>query len=1016
MKRVIIILSACALFLALTVLIAACNLPAVFSYVISRSTGLNARVEKASMSFGNGTIDVVLGNVKLKGPVSGGLAHVSARVFFYRGIFFQRLAVKDFDLVFGDVKMKKGGFSTPVELLEINNGTFTAQKRRLVIESVVAENVNTGKPLFFAASIADPDHKGKVKVTGGSFIEKKKRGVRGTIEVDAFGLEKIDRSLNGTVHGSGKFTYIDGLLTLTGDCGSPRLAIWDTSWMKKKLIVENVTATSTITVRGSDMEVTVYNTTFSNAPFTILMKMKDFMFSKLEITSGFVPMRYVREHVLVEGIGYDIWEYVRDGSLKIKKITSEHKGPFKAELELKGITGVYEGKHLTGIEGALSIEGQKCAFSEVKGTFKASTFHDFNGVIEFGEKPRIHGSGKYTVDLTHVHEFAEVKDITLHKGTAEGTVEIDSVKGREVSLGGSGKLRDVELSWKDRPFSVTGGYQLSGREITFNPLLLTGKETNVALSGRLGPKGMSAAMKGQVDVRLIEAIVGHPIKASGKSHLDGKIALKDGQLDCSGSVNMDDLVYDIPGFLRKTKSVQSRAQVKVTRKRTGEIDINELSGNIDVINVNTRAVIDPERNINGRITILARDMGRAAKLFYLDEDISGGDLSIDVTVKDLKFPMATLPWVVGTASIKKGFLKIPGMQKALNKVDLAADFRGHDFDITVGGLKTGKSVLKKAVLNVKGVEAPRFKLVVNMDMLDTRDFKSNREFSIASIKKESVLARASGNISLRAKDISFGKAPGKDLEINALMTDRKINISEMKLRIFGGETDTKGMIDLSGQVPYLYVNTKMTRINPGFFFAAFGGTAQDITGNGLITGAMKTEGMTVKDLAANLNGETSVYSRDGVIKKWNLLSKIFALLNVYDLVRGKINFGKDGLSYNKLGASFVVKNGVFHTNNFLLDSPSMVITGTGDLDVNKKTIDGVLEVSPLVAVDRTIDKIPVVRSILKKKNKGFLYVTYKVTGPFDDPDISTNYVGTVGTKSLEILKNILVFPREVFEK
>ena len=1016
MKRVIIILSACALLLALTALIAACNLHAVFSYVLSRSTGLTVKVEKANVSLGNGTVDVVLGNVKLKGPVSGRLAHVAATVFFYRGIFFQRLTVKDFDLVFGDVKMKKGGLSIPIELLEINRGTFTAQKRRLVIESVVAENINTKKPLLFVASIIDPDHNGKVKVTGGSFIENKKQNVRGTVEVDAFGLEKIDRSLSGTVHGNGKFTYIDEVLTLTGDCGSPRLTIWDTSWMKNKLVVENVTATSTITVRGSDMEVTVYNTTFSNAPFTILMKMKDFMFSRLEITSGFVPMRYVKEHVLVEGIGYDIWEYVKDGSLKIKKITSEHKGPFKAELELKGITGVYEGKHLTDIGGTLTIEGKKGTFSGVKGVFKASTFHDFNGTIEFGEKPRIHGGGEYTVDLTHVHEFAEMKDIKLHKGTAEGTVEIDSVKGKGASLGGSGKLRNVELSWKERPFSVSGGYQLSGREITFNPLLVTGKETNVALSGRLGPKGMSAAMKGDVDVRLIEAIVGHPIKASGKAHLDGQIALKDGQVDGAGSVNMDDLVYDIPGFLRKTKNIQSRAQVKFTRKKTGEINIDSLSGNLDIINVNARAAIDPERKIGGHITILAHEMGRAAKLFYLDEDVKGGDLSIDVTVKDLKFPLVTLPYVVGTANIKKGFIKIPGMQRAFSNIDLAADLRGNDFDITAGGLRSGKSVLKKAVLNVKGLEAPRFKLVVNMDMLDSRDFKSDREFRISSIKKESVLARASGNISLRAKDCNFGKAPGKDLEVNALMTDRKINISEMKLRIFGGETDTKGMIDLSGQVPYLYVNTKMTRIHPGFFFAAFGGTSQDITGSGLITGTIKTEGVTGKDLAANLNGETSVYSRDGVIKKWNLLSKIFALLNVYDLVRGKIDFGKDGLSYNKLGASFVVKKGVFHTNNFLLDSPSMVITGAGDLDVNKKTIDGTLEVSPLVAVDRTIDKIPVIRSILKKKNKGFLYVTYKVSGPFDDPDISTNYVGTVGTKSLEILKNILVFPREVFEK
>lgn len=1016
MKKIIIILSACVLLLGLAVLIAASNMPALFSYVLTRTAGFTIAVEKADISIGSGTVDIRLGNVKLKGPASGRLAHVAVKMSFYRGIYLQRLTIKDFDLVVGDVKMKNESFSTPVELLEISKGTVTAQKRRLFIESVVAENINTKKPLLFAASIIDPDHAGKVKVTGSSTIEKKKHHVKGTVEVDSFGLEKIDRTLGGTVYGSGEFTYLDGVLTLTGDCGSPRLSIWDTTWMKKKLIVEKVTATSTIIVRGSDVEVSVYNTAFRDAPFTILMKMKDFTFSRLEITSGFVPMKYVREHVLVEGIGYDIWDYVQDGSLKIRKITSEYKGPFKAELELKDITGVYEGKHLTDIGGMLTIEGSKGSFSGIKGAFKASTFYDFNGTIEFGEKPRIRGGGKYTIDLTHVHEFAEMKDITLHKGTAEGTVEIDSVKGKDASLGGTGKIVNTELSWKERPFSVSGAYRLSGREISFSPLHVTGKETSIDLSGKLGPKGMSAAMKGDVDVRLIEAIVGHPIKASGKAHLDGQIATNDGQVRCAGGVNMDDLAYDIPGFLRKTKNVQSRAQVKFTKKKTGEINIDELSGNLDIIGVSARGTIDPGRKIDGHVSVQAHELGRASKLFYLDEDIKGGDLSIDIAVKDLKFPLVSLPNVTGTASIKKGFIKLPGMQKAMRNIDLAAYFRGQDFDITLNGLTCGKSVLKKATLGVKGLEAPRFNLVVSMDSLDIGDFKGGKEFRIAGIKKESVLARAGGNISLRAKDCTFGKVPGKDLEINAFMTDRKINISEMKLRIFDGETDAKGMIDLSGQVPYLYTNARMAKVHAGIFMASFGSTSQDISGSGLIMGSLKTEGTTGKELAANLGGEASVYSRDGVIKKWNLLSKIFALLNVYDLVRGKIDFGKDGLSYRKMGASFTVNKGVFHTNNFLLDSTSMIITGAGDLDVNKKTIDGTLEVSPLVALDRTIDKIPVVRSILKNKNKGFLYVTYNVTGPFDDPDISTNYVGTVGTKTLEILRNILVFPKEVFEK
>jgi uncharacterized protein YhdP len=388
---------------------------------------------------------------------------------------------------------------------------------------------------------------------------------------------------------------------------------------------------------------------------------------------------------------------------------------------------------------------------------------------------------------------------------------------------------------------------------------------------------------------------------------------------------------------------------------------------------------------------------------------------INLTVKDLVFPLTKLPWVVGSATMKKGFMKIPGIPGIMRNIDLTADFRGHEFDVAVSGLTTGKSILRKASLKVKGFEQPKFDLIVSMDRLNTADFKSGGEFRIASMQKTGVLARSSGNLSVRAKELNLGSTPAKDLEINAFMTDRKINVSDLKLRILDGETDIKGMVDLSGAAPSVYATGKMVRVKAGLFLAAMGGTSQEISGEAFINGTLKSEGTTLKDFKANLNGDTAVYSRDGVIKRWKLLSKIFALLNVYDLVRGKIDFGKDGLTYKKMGASFTINKGVYHTTNFLLDSSSMVITGAGDIDISKETINGTLEVSPLVALDRTIDKIPLVRSILKNKNKGFLYVTYKVSGSFDDPDIDTNYVGTVGTKSLEILKNILGFPKEVFE-
>ncbi|MHB8110805.1 MAG: AsmA family protein [Syntrophorhabdaceae bacterium] len=609
----------------------------------------------------------------------------------------------------------------------------------------------------------------------------------------------------------------------------------------------------------------------------------------------------------------------------------------------------------------------------------------------------------------------DLKEIAINKGTAEGTIELDSAKEKDIRLGGSGKIHNAEVEWRKNSFIVAGPFQLSGQELTFNPVNVSGKDTALSLNGKLSPNGFNCLVKGHLDSGLLSGITGKPYKVSGKAQVNTHVLIRDGQVSTNGQIVMDDIAYSVPGFLKKARGVPSKAQVRFTRKKSGDIIIDEMNGNLDIINVLASGTISREGKIDSKVSLRAKDSGRAATLFYLADDIKGGDVAIDLTVKDLIFPITKLPWVVGTASMRKGFMKLPGMSKVMTNIDLTADFRGHQFDVVINGLKTGTSVVKKASLKVNGFENPKFDCLVTMDRLNMADFKNGKDFKIQSIGKESVLARSSGKVSIRAKDINFSNVSAKDLEISAFMTDRKINVSDVKLRIFEGDADIKGMIDLAGPVPSLYAHGRMNRVKAGVFFVAMGGTSQEISGDAYINGTLKSEGQTAKDLKANLSGDTAVYSRDGVIKRWNLLSKVFALLNVYDLVRGKIDFGKDGLAYKKMGASFTIDRGVYHTKNFLLDSQSMIITGAGSIDLNKEFIDATLEVSPLIALDRTIDKIPVVRSILKNKNKGFLYVTYDVKGPFDDPDITTNYVGTVGTKTLEILRNIIVFPKEVFE-
>ena len=66
------------------------------------------------------------------------------------------------------------------------------------------------------------------------------------------------------------------------------------------------------------------------------------------------------------------------------------------------------------------------------------------------------------------------------------------------------------------------------------------------------------------------------------------------------------------------------------------------------------------------------------------------------------------------------------------------------------------------------------------------------------------------------------------------------------------------------------------------------------------------------------------------------------------------------------------------TEDFLVDSDAMRITGIGKIDLGRNEIDAKVGVHPLVTVDTVLSKIPIAGYILTGKDKAFLSFVYEV--------------------------------------
>jgi uncharacterized protein YhdP len=143
---------------------------------------------------------------------------------------------------------------------------------------------------------------------------------------------------------------------------------------------------------------------------------------------------------------------------------------------------------------------------------------------------------------------------------------------------------------------------------------------------------------------------------------------------------------------------------------------------------------------------------------------------------------------------------------------------------------------------------------------------------------------------------------------------------------------------------------------------------------------------------------------------------VVQILNLLDLSRWFTlqlpDLTKQGIRFRSIAGDFRVTNGVYSTENLIVDSSDLRMTGVGKIDVPKDQLDFVVAVRPFAGIDTGLSYIPLLgRSVAAIKNS-FLVASFNITGRIDDPTITPAPLGTLSEwfwGVLGIPKNIIGF-------
>ncbi len=393
------------------------------------------------------------------------------------------------------------------------------------------------------------------------------------------------------------------------------------------------------------------------------------------------------------------------------------------------------------------------------------------------------------------------------------------------------------------------------------------------------------------------------------------------------------------------------------------------------------------------------------------------ELSLDMKGKGLDWKT----WkTTGWLALTNGLMNVKGTEGPIQDLYLRVRFVKNGAEIKRLSLRLLDSdvALEGSIRNWVGKPVITAKIDSNqmdLDLLIPKGPRSPiREFLetlAATSKVQATASIARGHY----KHLKFGS-----LSARITIQDGVLDLDRLSGQSSNGDVAGRIVVQLPHKQPAdAELSVRATGLLVEDVLKLFGPKAGVITGEARVTGTIRGHGKNPHGLSPTLDGKVDVLLENGRIFKSEerAVWKIISILNLPAVLQGKVDLEKDGLPYNKISAKVLVRNGLFETENLIIDSPIVKITAAGNYDMPTDQIDMVWAVSPFGSYSQFLKTIPLFGRLFAGDRKGIATALFSVKGSIEDPEVTylpmkSFATGVTGLAQLafDILKNTLMLP------
>lgn len=371
-------------------------------------------------------------------------------------------------------------------------------------------------------------------------------------------------------------------------------------------------------------------------------------------------------------------------------------------------------------------------------------------------------------------------------------------------------------------------------------------------------------------------------------------------------------------------------------------------------------------------------------------DFNGRELSAALTGKA---PENAAAYQHITASVEfkrgRGYLEIPNFSANLDDARVEGRFRSvgleqkaYSFNVNIVGLDADRFLPAKKAEEHKDAQAAQAEAAHKDDVFPVEKLRAMKIDGQITAER------------LKYKGLRFAY-----LKLPVMAQDGVMDVGPVDARLYDGTAHGSLRVDVQGGHPAVTLSMQMAGVQQKPLFSDLSGKESQYSG---VMGAdtvspLVCYGNTMPALKRSLGGRVRFSIRDGVFPGVNMLGVVQSSKKGREAL-GNTQAGTErSTKFGSIDGTAAIVNGVAHVNDLDFKAPFLRGEGKGTVDVATKQTDFTLRLRVVASSEG------------QGGNAGLLglVVPLRVTGPYDDPSFSTDYLRTIGKGALDAVGGVV---------